>query len=297
MKTQKNILIAFVLNLAFSAFEFFGGVVTGSVAILSDAVHDLGDAASIGISFFLEKKSKKGPDETYTFGYGRFSVLGGFLTTVILAVGSAGMIVNAIGRLKNPTAIDYDGMLLFAVVGVVVNLLAAFTTRGGGSVNQRAVNLHMLEDVFGWAVVLAGAVVMRFTDLVWLDPLLSIGVSVYILFHALQNLKEILEMFLQKVPDGLSVAEIREHITQMEGVLDIHHIHLWTMDGQNRCATMHIVTAEEPQRVKAAIRQELAHHGVSHVTVETESPTEHCRDRVCIPQTDSHHGHHHSHHH
>ena len=171
MKTEKNILIAFLLNLFFSVFEFAGGLFTGSVAIVSDAIHDMGDAASIGISYFLEKKSKKLPDETHTYGYARYSVIGSVITTLILLVGSCFVVYNAIGRIIVPTKIHYDGMILFAIVGVAVNFCAALFTREGDSLNQKAVNLHMLEDVLGWAVVLVGAVVMRLPILPSSTPL------------------------------------------------------------------------------------------------------------------------------
>jgi cobalt-zinc-cadmium efflux system protein len=150
MKTEKNILLAFLLNLAFSLFEFLGGIFTGSVAILSDAVHDIGDAVSIGVSFFLERKAKRLPDATYTYGYARYSVLGGIITTLILLIGSLAVIYNAVNRLFHPTEIHYNGMILFAIVGVLVNFFAALLTREGNSLNQKAVNLHMLEDVLGW---------------------------------------------------------------------------------------------------------------------------------------------------
>ena len=163
MKTELNILIAFILNLFFSIFEFIGGIFTGSVAIMSDAIHDIGDATSIGVSYFLEKKAKKQPDEKYTYGYLRYSVMGSFITTAILLIGSVTMIYNSIRKIINPTVINYDGMIVFAIVGVLINFFAAYLTQKGNSLNQKAVNLHMLEDVFGWAVVLLGAIVMRFT--------------------------------------------------------------------------------------------------------------------------------------
>ena len=141
MKTEKNILIAFVLNLAFSVFEFIGGIFTGSVAIISDAVHDVGDAASIGISLLLEKKSKKQPDEKYTYGYARFSLIGSLLTTLILLLGSGLVVYNAVIRIINPAEINYNGMIVFAVVGCCINLCAAILTREGRSLNQKAVNL------------------------------------------------------------------------------------------------------------------------------------------------------------
>ncbi len=297
MKTEKNILIAFLLNLLFSVFEFAGGIFTGSVAIVSDAVHDIGDAASIGISYFLEKKSKKQPDETYTYGYGRLSVIGSVITTLILLVGSCFVVYNAVCRIIKPTEINYNGMILFAVVGVAVNFCAAFFTREGDSLNQKAVNLHMLEDVLGWAVVLVGAVVMRFTDLAIIDPILSIGVAVFIFVNAVKNLKEALDLFLEKTPHGIDVPEVKEHIAQIHGVLDVHHIHIWSMDGYHNYATMHIVTNGDPHAIKDAIREELREHGIGHATLELEGEAELCHEKHCHIEPHAHAGHHHHHHH
>ena len=298
MKTEKNILIAFILNLAFSVFEFLGGIYTGSVAIISDAIHDIGDAASIGMSYFLEKKSKKQPDETYTYGYARFSVLGSIITTFILLYGSVIVIFNAVNRILDPTEINYNGMIIFAVIGVAVNFGAAFLTRNGESLNQKAVNLHMLEDVLGWAVVLVGAIVMRFTNFVLIDPIMSIGVAVFILVNAAKNLKEVTDLFLEKTPRGIDVKEIREHIAEIDGVLDVHHIHIWSMDGQANYATMHIVTDSDAHKMKDQIRAELREHGINHVTLELETSGEHCHEKYChveIGGTSC--GHHHHHHH
>ena len=294
MKSEKNILIAFVLNLCFSVFEFLGSLFTGSVAIMSDAVHDIGDAASIGFSYFLEKKSRRQPDKSYTYGYARYSVLGGVITTFVLLFGSAAVIINAIERIINPTAINYDGMIIFGVIGVVVNFLAAYFTHGGESINQRAVNLHMLEDVLGWVVVLIGAVVMRFTDWALLDPIMSIGVAIFILINAIKNLKTVLDIFLEKTPDNISVDEIKEHICEIEGVIDAHHIHLRTLDGHNLYATMHIVTDAEPHEIKEKVREELSEHGITHSTLELERSDEHCHHKHChIEHSGEHHCHHH----
>ena len=293
-----RILVAFLLNLCFSIFELVGGMITGSVAILSDALHDLGDAAGIGCSFLLERKSRKAPDATHTYGYARYSVLGGLITTVILLTGSCLVVYNAILRLLNPTPIDYNGMLIFAMVGVAVNLAAALFTRHGESLNQRAVNLHMLEDVLGWVVVLAGAVVMRFTDWVFLDPLMSMGVAVFILIHALGNLREIADLFLEKTPDGISVEELTTHLTELDGVTEVHHVHIRSLDGNHHYATLHAVVEGDPATIKAAIRAELAEHGVTHATIETETPDEVCGEIECRVESngESCGGHHHHHH-
>lgn len=297
MKTERNILIAFILNLAFSIFEFIGGIITGSVAIISDAFHDIGDSASIGISYFLERKSKKQPDEKYTYGYARYSVLGGFITTLILFTGSVIMIYNSIARIISPTAINYNGMIVFGLVGVCVNFCAAFFTREGDSVNQKAVNLHMLEDVLGWVIVLIGAIIMRFTDFAILDPIMSIGVSVFILINTIKNLKNILDLFLEKTPHNIKLEQIEGCISEIDGVLDVHHVHIWSMDGQSNYATMHIVTDSDSIMIKEDIRKELHKHGINHVTIETETSLEECHDKECRVESDTHSGHHHHHHH
>ena len=296
MKTEKNILIAFILNVSFSIFEFIGGIFTGSVAIISDAVHDIGDAVSIGAAFFLEKKSKQKPDDKYTYGYARFSVIGSVITTLILLFGSAWVIYNSVLRIITPYEINYNGMIVFALVGVCINFCAAFFTREGASLNQKAVNLHMLEDVLGWVVVLVGAIVMRFTDFYIIDPLMSIGVAVFILINALKNLKVVLDLFLEKTPHGISINEIAEHVCEVEGVLGVHHIHVWSMDGHNNYATMHVVAKGDTHTIKHNIRGELKEHGIGHVTLEFEAEGERCHEEHCHVDVISSAGHHHHHH-
>lgn len=297
MKTERNILVAFLLNLAFSLFELFGGFFTNSVAIISDAIHDFGDSISIGISYFLEKKSKKKPDNRYTYGYTRYSILGAFITNTILITGSALVIVNAIERIINPSEINYNGMIIFAVFGVAINFIAAYFTKDGDSLNQKAVNLHMLEDVLGWAVVLIGAIVIKFTKINAIDSILSIGVAIFILIHALKSFKKILDLFLTKTPSDVNIEELKEHILKIKNVVDVHHIHIWSMDGVNNYATMHLVTkAEDTQKLKAEVREELEEHGINHVTIEIEDENYRCDEIECEVKTNHNHSHHHHHH-
>lgn len=296
MKNEKKILIAFLLNLSFSVFELVGGAVTGSIAILSDALHDIGDAASIGLAYFLERKSTRQPDESHTYGYLRYSVLGGFITTAILLAGSVAVIFNAVKRLLDPIEINYDGMIMFAVAGVIINFGAAYFTREGDSVNQKAVNLHMFEDVLGWIVVLIGAVVMRLTDFNIIDPLMSLAVALFILVNAAKNLKEITDLFLEKTPEGVSVCEIRDHLLKIEGVTDAHHIHIRSLDGTRLYATMHIVAHGNFGKIKEEVREELLEHGIVHSVIELESPDECCEDKECRIKSDEG-GHDHRHHH
>ena len=294
MNTETNILIVFILNLVFSIFEIVGGIFTGSVAIISDAMHDIGDAASIGISYLLEKKSKKQPDEKYTYGYARYSVLGSLITTSILILGSVAVIFNAINRIIKPTEIKYTSMIIFAIAGVCINLCAAHLTHNGKSLNQKAVNLHMLEDVLGWLIVLIGSIVMHFTDFSLIDPIMSICISMFILAKAICSLKEAFDLLLEKAPHDVNIKKIKEYLSDIDGIIDIHHIHIWSMDGQNHYATMHIVTDKNTRQIKVKVREKLIELGIFHTTLELETTDEHCHNKYCrIDITTSASKHHH----
>ena len=294
MKTEKNILIAFLLNMIFSITEFIGGLITGSIAITSDAVHDLGDALSIGISYFLEKKSKKKPDKNHTYGYIRYSVMGSIITTTLLLVGSIFVIYESIKRFINPVEINYNGMIIIAIFGVVINTIASYVTKDGDSLNQKSVNLHMLEDVLGWVVVLIGSILMKFTDILIIDSILSIGVAIFIFIHAFKNLKEILDIFLEVTPKNIDVDHIKKHILDVDGVIDVHHIHIRSMDGYNNYGTLHIVVKEYSEKVKRKVKEELEEHGVCHSTIELELENEKCDSNECkIEEREVHHHHHH----
>lgn len=299
MKSEKNILVAFLLNLFFSLFELLGGIAVGSIAILSDSLHDIGDALSIGVSYFFEKKSKQKADESYTYGYGRYSFVGAVIMSVILMIGSAGVCIAAIKRMIDPAQIKYDSMILVAVVGVVVNFIAAYMTHGSESVNERAVSLHMLEDVLGWVVVLIGAVVMRFTDMYLIDPIMSLCVAVYIFIHAYKNLRAATLIFVDKVPDNISVRKVHDRVMSVDGVLDVHHIHLRTVSVGVISASMHIVSKTAPKEIKEKVREALHELSVSHITLELEAEGEECSARDCYIHSDAlhEHAHRHTHHH
>lgn len=280
--TEKNILIAFLLNLSFSLFELIGGIFTNSIAIVSDSIHDFGDALSIGFSYFLEKKSKKAPDEVYTYGYVRYSVMGAFITVTILIIGSVIVIIGAIKRIIHPIEINYNGMIVFAIFGVVVNSIAAFVTREGDSINQKAVNLHMFEDVLGWGVVLIGSILMKYTDISVIDPVMSIGVAVFILIHSFHHFKDIIDLFLFKTPEMISVDKVKLCLEKIDGVKDAHHIHLWSIDGVNHYATMHLKAEGNFANIKHLVKEELNKIGINHTTIEFENVDETCFEHNCV---------------
>ena len=271
MKTDRNILIAFILNISFSLLEIIGGFITNSISILSGAVHDLADAASIGISYFFEKKSKHRPNYKYTYGYVRYSILAAFITTIILLCGSLLVIYNATNRLFNPIDINYDGMIIIALIGILFNIIAVHKTKGGHSLNQEAVNLHLLQDVLSWIVVLIGSILIKFTKINYIDSIMSFIISIYIIIHALKHLKIVLDLFLEKTPDNINIRKIKKQLLENKNIVSINHIHIWSMDGYNNYATLHaIINNDEVEQMEEYIKEYLKKENISHATIEIE---------------------------
>ncbi len=283
MKTEKNIFIAFILNFFFSIFEFIGGILTNSFAIMSDALHDFGDAISIGISLILEKKARKLADNKSSYGYTRYSVVGSLITTTILLLSSVVIIVKAITRVLNPATINYDGMIMFAVLGLVINAISMYLTRHKENLNQKAVNLHMLEDVLGWIVVLVGAIIIKFSNLTIIDPILSIIVSLFIIIFAIKNLKEIFSVLLDKTPQNIKLDVIKEKILGINGVIDAHHLHVWSVDGINLCSTMHVKISNNTSQsdLKRKVKHLLEDFNINHSVIEIELEDEFCTEVCC----------------
>ncbi|MCE5204680.1 MAG: cation diffusion facilitator family transporter [Porphyromonadaceae bacterium] len=282
----KNIKVAFFLNLLFTVIELIGGLLTNSVAILSDAVHDLGDCFSLGLSWYFQKVAKKPRTEEYTYGFKRFSLLGAIINSIVLLVGSVVILVHAVPRLFHPQQPNVEGMLLLAVLGVIINGLAVLRLRKGYSLNERVVSLHLLEDVLGWLAVLAGAGVMYFVDAPIIDPLLSIAIALFILFNVFRNMRESLRIILQGSPAKLNIETVKNTLLEMEEVRSVHDLHTWSVDGEYNILTLHVVlgentTMENQQKLKIRIRESLLRLGVQHCTIEFELPDEDCVMEGC----------------
>ncbi|MDD3075858.1 MAG: cation diffusion facilitator family transporter [Proteiniphilum sp.] len=282
----QHIKTAFFLNLSFTFVELVGGLLTNSMAILSDAVHDLGDSFSLGISWYFQRVAKKPRTKEYTYGFKRFSLLGALINSIILLVGSVVILLHAIPRLLRPQQPDVEGMLLLAVLGLFVNALAVYRMRKGRSINERVVSLHLLEDVLGWIAVLVGAGVMYFVEAPFIDPLLSIGISLFILFNVFRNMRESLRIILQGSPARLNVEEVKKVLLAMDEVDDVHDLHTWSVDGEYNVLTIHVVLRKEmsmanQRRLKKDIRQSLFSLGVHHCTIELEVQDEDCEMENC----------------
>lgn len=282
--TVKNIKAAFLLNLIFAVLELVGGLLINSVAILSDALHDLGDSVSLGLAWILERVSTRESNRDYPYGYGRFSLLSAVINALVLVLGSYIIISESIQRLLAPEPARPAGMIAFAVLGILVNGAAFLRLKGEGSQNARVVGWHLLEDVLGWILVLIGGILLMFIDLPIIDPLLALLLSLYVLYNVLRNLGETIGLFLQRTPRNVDLDLVRETLSSCDQVLSSHDTRIWSLDGQHHVLTTHLVIAEDAGKdeilqIKRDCKESLyqALH-LSHITIEVEYPDEACQE-------------------
>jgi len=278
---EDNLKLAFFLNFGFAIAEIIGGIYTNSIAIMADALHDLGDSASLALSWRLEKLSEKGGDEKYSYGYKRFSLLSALVGALILIAGSIVVITEAVKRLQNPQSTDARGMLVFAIFGIAINGFAAYRAGKGKNMNSRMIYWHLLEDAMGWVAVLIVSLVLLVKDIYILDPILSLLVSGFVLYNVAKNIKKTINLFLQGVPESIQISEIEAEILKMEKVKDMHHTHIWSLDGEHHVLTTHIVLCldskkEDIRQIKDRIRKLTKLYDLAHTTVEFEYLDDDC---------------------
>ncbi len=268
----KNILVVFFLNLFFVVVEIIGGFVTNSIAILSDAIHDIGDCLSLAVSWVLQKKSTKSRDNKYSYGYKRYSLLGSIFLSGVLCVSSIFILAKACIRLFNPEKVNTQGMLLLAILGIVVNGIAALRVRGSHSLNERAVYLHIMEDVLGWIAVFVAGIVMLFWEIPILDPILSILISLWVLYNVFRNTRDTMRVLLQAIPEEIPIKELTQRIVTLPKVLSIHDLHIWSLDGESHVMTLHIVNAPNSNRqdIRNRINIIAKEYNILHTTIEFE---------------------------
>lgn len=281
-----NIKLAFFLNLSFTIIEIIGGFLTNSMAILSDALHDLGDSLSLAMSWYLENYSQKGADKEFSFGYARFSLLGALINSIVLILGSTFILTKVIPRIFAPQTVHPEGMLFLAVFGIIINGISVLKLRGGSSLNKDVVSWHLLEDVLGWTAVLIVSIVLIFKEIPILDPLLSLLINLYILYNVIFKLKRVLSIFLQAVPSGIEIEEIQEKIVKNTQATAVHHTHAWTLEGEKHFLSTHLIIPDQISKkeiieLKAKVKELLAAENIDHVTVEIEYKSEKCEEENC----------------
>lgn len=279
--SNKNLKVAFFLNIAFTILEVFAGFYTNSMAILADAIHDLGDSLSLGTAWFLQVKSEKEANQKYSYGYRRFSLFGALINCVVLIGGGIYAIYETIGRFLNPEIPDAQGMMWFAFLGVAVNGYAAWKLSTGKSMNEKVVSWHLIEDVLGWIAILIIAIVLQFKEIAYLDPALSVLITLYILWNSIKKLKETLFIFLQGKPKEINKEKIIAEIMDVKGVISAHDTHIWSLDGEHHVFTTHIKinninSFNELVEIKSKIKKIVAQHHFEHYTIETDLAGENC---------------------
>lgn len=282
-EASKRIGWAFFLNLTFTIIEFIGGWLTNSTAIMADAIHDLGDSFSIGAAWGLNKLSNKPASNRFSYGYKRFSLLGALINALVLTVGSIFILIEAIPRLAEPEMPYVEGMFLLAIFGIAVNGYAAYKLSQGKSLNERVLNWHLLEDVLGWVAIFVISIALMFVDWPILDPVLSICFTLFILFNVVRTLKSTIYLFLQAVPDVELIKNIKTKLSSKGIVGEVHHLHIWSLDGENNVLTAHIVLNTEVSNqqlkvYKKELLDELKEFEFAHTTLEIEFLDEQCRD-------------------
>ncbi|WP_347100065.1 cation diffusion facilitator family transporter [Streptococcus salivarius] len=272
MKTKCAVWLAFLLNLSFAIVEFIAGGIFGSSAVLADSVHDFGDAIAIGISAFLESISNRKEDSHYTLGYKRFSLLGAMVTAVILMTGSGMVILENMVKLFHPQPVNEEGLLWLGIIAISVNVLASLVIRKGQTKNESILSLHFLEDTLGWLAVILMAMVLRYTDWYILDPLLSLAISFFILSKAIPRFWSTLKIFLDAVPEGVDIKQVKNDLEQLDNVASINQLNLWTMDGLEKNAIVHVCLdhVKYMEVCKESIRDLLKESGFQNVTIEVD---------------------------
>ena len=296
MKAKYAVWLTFFLNLTYAIVEFIAGGVFGSSVVLADSVHDLGDAITIGISAFLETISNREEDRQYTLGYKRFSLLGAFVTSVILITGSILVILENITKIFNPQPVNDEGILWLGIIAVSTNVLASLVVRKGKTKNESILSLHFLEDTLGWLAVILIAIILRFTDWYILDPLLSLVISIFILTKALPRFWSALKIFLDAVPEGVEAGDLEKELEALTNVKSVNQLSIWSMDGLENNALVHICIEdwEQMMETKEVVRQFLEARGVQNITIEVDSSqSNHAQHKRRVTALEQNHGHHH----
>lgn len=278
---EGNLLAALLINLLFSVIEAIGGLWTNSVAILSDALHDFGDALALAMALAMQRLARREGDRLFSYGYRRFSLLAALFNGLALIAGSALILIHTIPRLMAPEPVHTPGMMVLAVLGIVFNGVAALRLHRGHSLNERMAGWHMLEDVLSWSAVLISAVLMHFFTLPWLDAGLAIVFNLVILYGVGRLLVAAGRILLQGVPAALRVEAIESRILAEPEVQSVHGTHVWSLDGVYNVLTTHVVVASGSDfdavcNLKARLRSELNAMDISHTTIEIERAGELC---------------------
>ena len=273
---EERVRFAAFLNVTFAIVEVVGGFWTNSLAIFSDALHDFGDSIALIVSWLFERGARKSPDTRYTFGYQRLSLFSALFAASILIGGSIVIIIQAIPRFLNPEMVNAFGMVGFAVVGIIFNGVGFFLLKRGESINEKVLSWHLLEDVLGWVGVFIGGIIIYFWKFYLIDPIITVALTAFILYNVIKNLREAIRILLEGVPKHINLEVVKQNIQAVKGVLGIHDIHIWSLEGETDVFTAHVVLddktlKEQAEQTRQTIKETLLKHHIEHSTIELES--------------------------
>ncbi|AYK13944.1 MAG: cation diffusion facilitator family transporter [Methanosarcina flavescens] len=282
---EKNVGFAAALNILFTVIEFIGGLLTNSLALMADALHDFADSFALIIAWFAEKKAKKPATSKMTFGYRRLSLLSAVFATIVLIAGSLLILSQAIPRLINPEPVNAEGMLLIAIIGIIINGLGFVRLKKGMSQSEKILSWHLLEDILGWVALLIGAVIINFWNEPIIDPIMTIGFTIFVLWGVSRNAKETFNLLLEGVPAYIDIDKVKDSILSIEGVKRVHDVHIWSLEGETDILTAHVVVEnkylQEPDTIKQSIKSKLKELHIEHSTLELEGEGV-CSETVCV---------------
>lgn len=277
--TTRNIKIVFFLNAIFAVIEFVFGGLFNSTAIITDAIHDTGDALSIGVAWFFQKISTREANEKYTFGHQRFSLVGALITAVVLLGGSTVLLFHVIPELFNPEPVNYQGMFWLAIFAICSKLFCMWLMSKGSSQNESLLNMHMLEDLLGWIGVLIVSIVVHFTSWYILDPILSLLIALFIIYKTWPMFLDTVEIFLDATPKEVNKEKVEEEILAIDGVEAISHLHIWSIDGEENSLTITVSLSkgdiQAQEQTKETIRKLVEPFNTTHSTIETVVDKDH----------------------
>lgn len=270
-KAGENLAFVFFMNLTFNIIVIIGGLATNSMAILSDCIHDMSDTISIALAWFLEHVAQRDSSDNYSYGYQRFSILGAVIISVFVIIMAFVILSEAIPRLFAPEGVDAQGMLVIAVIGLVFKSLSVYRLHRGETFNERAILFHQLGDVFEWVAILILSLVLMFWDgAQYLDPFVSIGIALWLIFNLGRNLVKSFQVLLQKTPDNFDVEEFKSSITAIDGVNEIDDFHVWSLDGIDSVLTLKVSIEdwEMQEEIKNEIYGIASEYHIVDITIE-----------------------------
>lgn len=276
-QTEGRLWISIILNFIITAAEFVGGLISGSLALLSDALHNLNDTASLVISLVARKISKKEANRDKTFGYKRAEIIGAFINLVTLVIIALFLIKEGVERFYDPQPIDGMVMFIVAVIGLLGNIITAVLLYRSAdeNLNLRSAYIHILSDAFSSVgVIVAGFLIIQYQIYI-IDTILTLLIAGYILWHSYHMLRKTINILMESTPADIEIPEIHRSMTEIPGVLDVHHLHVWRLDEQNILLESHVVIDEDDmnqmEAIKSTLKELLAtDFNIHHSTLEFE---------------------------